>query len=201
MRTETITRELYKFEELSEAAKERARDWYREVHEYGWAEENRESLDAFCKDFPVKATHWRYDAWNYEIVERITCDDEISELTGARLAAYIWNNYRSTITTRKEYKKGGCYHPGVKVRKSRIVLVENSCPFTGYCADESLLEPIRAFLKAPNNRQTFGDLLADCLTAWARDARDDCAYQISDECVDESILANEYEFTADGGRA
>lgn len=195
----TIETQVFQFDELSDAAKEKAREWYRSGDSYPWAEENRDSLEKFCEVFPVKARDWSYDAWNCSISLRVTCDDETAELSGPRLLAYLQNNYAGVFSRAKRYRKGAAVGTGVKVRKSRVMREETSCPFTGYWIDESLLDPLRAFLKKPDGRN-FADLLTDCLESWVKNCRDDCQYQQSDESVDETIRANEYEFTADGER-
>lgn len=195
----TVETQVFQFDELSDAAKEKARDWYRSGDSYPWAEENRDSLEKFCEVFPVKARDWSYDAWNFSMDARATCDDETAELTGPRLLAYLQNNYAEVFSQAKRYSKGAPYHPGVKVRKSRVMREETSCPFTGDCMDESLLDPLRAFLKKPDGRN-FADLLTDCLESWAKACQQDCEYQNSDESVEETIRANEYEFTEDGER-
>lgn len=56
MRTETI--EVYKFDELSNKAKEKARDWYRSTSDFHWSDENKESIDAFCNHFGIRLTTW-----------------------------------------------------------------------------------------------------------------------------------------------
>lgn len=193
MRTETVSRSLYQFDELSEAAKERAREWFREVSEYPWANENRESMEAFCQAFPVIAKDWQYDTCSYYMVSRFNGEDKIAELSGNRLRTYIVNNYSHILSARKAYQKAG----GGNIRKSRIVFTPTDCPFTGYCFDEVLLDNIRDFIAKPDSR-TFAELLDDCLEAWAKACRDECNYQNSDDAIDETIRANEYEFLESG---
>lgn len=189
----TIQTDVFQFDELSEKAKEKARDWYRSGDTYAWQEENRASLDAFCAVFPVQVRDWSYDAYDFDIRHSVTCDEEVAELTGPRLVAYLANNFGHVFSERKTYRVRD------RVRKSRAMQVSTDCPFTGYCMDESLLDPLRAFLKKPG-LTTFGDMLTDCLDAWGKACRDDCAWQATDENVDESIRANEYEFTEEGER-
>ena len=53
------TVKLYRFDELSDDAKERAREWYRESPiEYGWNGESIDSIKAFCDHFGVTLTDW-----------------------------------------------------------------------------------------------------------------------------------------------
>ena len=63
MRTETVTYNLYTFEELSDKAKEKARDWWREGSDYGWHDESRASIKTFCEHFGVKLTDWSIGAY------------------------------------------------------------------------------------------------------------------------------------------
>jgi hypothetical protein len=48
-----IEKTIFTFDELSESAKERAREWYRRGLEYPWWDEARDSLRAFCDEFGV----------------------------------------------------------------------------------------------------------------------------------------------------
>jgi hypothetical protein len=56
MRTETI--EVYLFAELSDKAKEKAREWYRSNCEFHWIDESKESINAFCDHFGIRLTNW-----------------------------------------------------------------------------------------------------------------------------------------------
>ena len=56
MRTETI--EIFKFNELTDQAKENARDWGREGLDFTWTDESRQSIRAFCDEFGVTLKDW-----------------------------------------------------------------------------------------------------------------------------------------------
>ena len=191
----TIETPVFYFDQLSDEAKEKAREWWRELEaaDPAWSQERRQSLEDFCKVFPVQAREWSYDQWSYSMTSRLTGDDTPGDMSGPRLVAYLWNNYKDILTRPKVYGKDP------KTRRSRVIREENDCPFTGYCADEALLGPIRTFLKKPTDKD-FVTLLDDCLQAWAKDCQEDCAWILEDEQVDETILANEYEFDATGKR-
>jgi len=62
MRTKTI--EVYKFDELAETAKEKARDWYRSTADFHWADECKDSIDAFCDHFGVRLTTWNVQPYS-----------------------------------------------------------------------------------------------------------------------------------------
>jgi hypothetical protein len=61
MRTETIN--IYQIDELSNDAKEKARDWYRQNIEYHWSDESKESIEAFCSHFGVTLKDWEIGAF------------------------------------------------------------------------------------------------------------------------------------------
>jgi hypothetical protein len=191
---------IYKYDELSDSAKEKARQWWIgcESQDHAWAKENRETLDVFCALFPVKVSDWEYGYQNY-INFSMTCNDEIETLSGWRLATYLWNNYRRDLYKGKYYSTSGkCidgkYH--YKSRHSRIIL-DNCCVLTGYCIDDDILKPIYDFLNRPDS-QTFYDLMNDCLQSWVYACRDEYEHALSDESAEDAIRANEYEFTKDG---
>lgn len=62
---ETITLQVFTFDELNEGAKERACCDYRTRMDH-WADESLASVDTFCGAFNVSLTHWSVDAWQYE---------------------------------------------------------------------------------------------------------------------------------------
>lgn len=180
---------VFKFDQLSAEAKEKAREWWRgcEASDPAWDSDRRQSLDAFCKEFPVDAKDWEYDEYSASITARFTGEEELGTISGSRLVAYLRNNHESTLTQPRKYGK----------RTSKIMREISSCPFTGYCMDETLLDPIREFLVKPGT-WCLSDLLEECLDRWVKGCRDDMKWINEDAQVDETILANDYEFTAEG---
>jgi hypothetical protein len=55
---ETIEINLYAFDELSDEAKERAREWWRDGFDYPWWSESHESIRAFLDHFGVEMRDW-----------------------------------------------------------------------------------------------------------------------------------------------
>ena len=51
MRQETI--EIFKFNELSDKAKDKAREWYRTNIDFSWADESLDSIKVFCEHFNI----------------------------------------------------------------------------------------------------------------------------------------------------
>ena len=62
MRTAKI--ELYKFNELSDDAKEKAREWYKTDLDYPWWDESINSIKAFCDYFNVKIKDYEIGAYS-----------------------------------------------------------------------------------------------------------------------------------------
>ncbi len=68
---------------------------------------------------------------------------------------------------------------------------------TGYCLDCSLWTTFYdEFKRTGDARGAFDSALWAGFKAW----QDDMEYQLSDECIDEMLEINEYEFTEDGER-
>ena len=57
-----IEQTIYQFDELSDKAKETARDYFRDL-EYDWLAEARQSIEAFCSAFNVSLLDFCVDAY------------------------------------------------------------------------------------------------------------------------------------------
>ena len=170
MREITKTYKVYKFDELSEEAQQRIYATWRHNDHYDWDEENATSLRAFAKYFDISTGSWEYGSQNY--INFNVDSDEISLMSGPRLMVYLQKNYPIDLS--------------------------GNCPFTGYCMDETLLDPIRAFLEYPSPNTDYQMLMSDCLHKWLYACRDDYEHWLSPEAIKEDIEANEHEFTEDG---
>lgn len=213
----TIELKLYKFEELSEEAKQKAiEDWRSNDTEIAWASENRQTMEKFAEIFPIKVTNWSYGGRGEGVSFRFTADDCIEELSGQRLATYIWNNYKSDLFKGKYYRhlsdgSKRIFHKRIKSEQLKNpgrrcdwfnayysgIILDHSCVLTGYCMDDDILDPIYKFLDKPTN-QNFRELLEDCFDEWIKACNRDIEWQNSDEYIIETIQANDYEFTEDG---
>jgi len=216
---------LYKIGELSDASKERAHEAYLNSghHEYFWSDEWRESLEAFAKEFNIKIKDWsvgqRGEGVSWELYHDTV--DGVLALKGKRLLAYLWNNHRDAISQRKYLKHGdnwtnpGPSHRMVKWTKitggpnkgfcyrsyfSNIQKDNNNCPFTGYCADNSLMYPIWELWNKYDPDTTFDTIIDRCFEEWVKDYKADMEYQDSLEYFIDHAEANDYEFTIDGKR-
>lgn len=153
----TIEKTIFTFDELSESAKENAREWYRRGLEYPWFNEARDSLRAFCDEFGV------------EVLDYSIGDHRYYVRTNA-----VPNTFR-----------------GLKLSQ-----FDREAMPTGFCFDCDLRYTFADEWKRTGNpRFAFGAALDAFCEAVMRDVD----YQFSDEAVDESILANGYEFDENGG--
>ena len=167
MRTIEIT--LYKFDELSDEAKENACEYVREQwHDfYAWHNDNQESLKEFAKFVGGK------------------CDYSVS-LYGPSTAKITDLPHYMT----GEYSLTDWIHDNAHV-------IDSPCPFTGYCMDEPLLDPLREYLKDPADH-TMEELIQEGCDRWVRDYVADWEHCYTDEYIWDFLQANEYEFTEDG---
>lgn len=203
MRTETIS--IYQFAELSEEAKETAREWWRNAtlkNGFAWQEEWIESIKRGLKSFGADLYNYDIDCLNasQSLVAIKNYNDNTEELKDLRLRTWLLNNYYHNFFERKPY---GSYTKNEKTgkwsykRRSNVLYIETSCPFTGYCGDENFMDIFREFIKKPDGR-TLDELLQDATDATLRGLEQDCAHQLTDEYIDEVIQANGYEFNEDG---
>lgn len=201
MRTITITKEVYRFDELTEEAKERVFDHFRmDCDILSWQSENRDTVEAIAEKMGWKYRYDSYDGITYTVDYDID-DEDISALSGVRAMAYIENNYINAARQAKTYwLHDVLYCDGRKnwTRKSKINFTIDNCPFTGYCMDccfsEAWKEWKETFCKN-STVQDFANMVADRL---GKDWTSDNEYQVSDEGIIEMIDASDYEFLADG---
>ncbi len=153
----TVETVVFKFDELTENAKERAREWWRgDGMSLAWMDESLDSIAAFCEHFGVDLRTWRVDSWSYDFTVRMGNE-----------------NFR-----------------GKKLRH----FDRNHMP-TGYCLDCVMWETFfDMFKKTGDAKLAFEHGLDAGFKEW----RDDIASQYEDEYIDDLLIANEYEFTADG---
>ncbi len=212
----TLEINLYSFNELSAKGKKQAIEKFREGNnEDRWfIDEANKTFEKFCDIFNINWSDFDYLEM-YRSHYSFNLEDQILELSGQRLATYLWNNYRSDIFKGKYYgsfvTEKKITHPCIKqsllnggenkgkyftAYYSRITKTED-CVLTGVCYDYSILKPIYEFLNKPTN-EDFRDLLEDCLHSIAKDVQNECEYQDSDEAIIETIEANSYTFESDG---
>jgi len=155
---EIIEVTIYKFDELNDTAKEKARNWYREDLDYPWFSEAIGSIRAFVKHFGAELRDW-----------------QIGSGSG--------RDYIKTNATNENFR-------GVKLKD-----IDKDYMPTGYCLDADLWgEFFRVFQRTGDAKYSFEQALEEAIVGIQRDID----YQYSDECVDDTLRINDYQFTEDG---
>jgi hypothetical protein len=187
----TIETKLYKFDELSDKSKERAINARRESpHNELYAEDFYGTIKAFTKIFPVDVL--RYDLLDRQSNRiRLTCTQEVAELSGIRLMSYLWNNYKNDVF---KYKYLG--HVSGFSKYSRVQL-SDVCVLTGICYDHAILQPIYNAMNKPSS-STFAEILVGCIEEICIAAEKEWLYQNSNEYITEQLRENKTEFYENG---
>jgi len=174
MREETI--QIFTFEELSDEAKEKARDDYRrDGMVWVWEAEWWNSAQAFSKIAPISIESADYDHGQVSI--RWTESEDIADLQGLRAWRWLQNN--GWFDWAKKNKAG-------------------DCTMTGDCADCSFADDLDKYRIFPQTVPDLKQVFYECAQSWVYAARSDMEYANSDEAIDEMLIANGYEFLSDG---
>jgi hypothetical protein len=170
MKTMTKTETVYEFNELSDAAKDCAREFL--CREYIWADEAVESLEAFARHFDVKLEDWQID---FACAAHSTATFSRSDLDEEEIESRL--------------KGLGSFDP-------KTLMGSGECKLTGYCMDESAID---GFRKAWfSGERDLNELLQAGFESWIQAVQADYEYQCSDEQLAEHCEANEYFFTEEG---
>jgi hypothetical protein len=87
-----VTFKFYKFEELSESAKDFARDWWRNTSDcISWNQESKESIVAFLDQFGIELRDWNIGP-HQAIYYRLS-DYDNSNFRGMKLKQFTRENY------------------------------------------------------------------------------------------------------------
>jgi hypothetical protein len=195
MRVETITRKLFTFDELTERAKEKARDWYRSGLE-------------FYDELVIDDVKEALEKIGFDSVE-IGFSGFCSQGDGAHFTGNYLYKKGALAVVKKEYPQWGELHSLAKelqaLERKHFYSIRFSIEHSGRYSHENCtifdFEDIRN-----NHRYTNPDFLEqpfkDCCRSFMRDIysllENDYNYQNSDSAVDEIILSNGYEFSESG---
>lgn len=175
MRQSTIN--VFRFEELSERAKERAREWLT-AEGYNSAEEALDTLKALARAFGGRLSgysiDWEdthtYSTARFAMPEFETPEEECAAIaeTLAMLGAVDPITGRGT----------------------------GECKLTGYCFDEDALDGVREAYR--NGEHDLPTLMAAGFRSLLTITASDAEWQRSDEALTDLCDANGYEFAEDG---
>lgn len=200
MRTETITKEIFTFDELGDSAKENAREWYRQCNlDYEWWDSVYDDFDQICEILGVSVREkyftgfWSqgdgacfFGSYSYakgcakRIREYAPNDKELHRIADELVKLQSHHFYQLNATISRYYGAGSYEHSGT-------MSVDTSHNWHNEL-DDSVIEDMR-------------DLLRDLADWFYRQLEREYEYLQSDEVVDENIEANGYEFTEEGNIA
>lgn len=163
---------VYRFSELSEAAKCRAKQAHAAVHGYTWAEEALESLKKLAEHFDGRLRDYSVD---FFAASHSWAKFEMPKMTGAEI--------------RRRMKLLGAFNP-------QTLKGLGDCKLTGFCMDEDAIDGFRKALD--DGERDLGVLMEAAFWSWLKAAQDDCEAQYEDEEFAEYADGNGYEYTDDG---
>jgi hypothetical protein len=196
MRTETTSRTLYSFDELSDEAKAAALDHFRDIETaHEWYDGVYEDAKQIGKIYGIEIDKIYFSGFSSQgdgaqftgsyshakgsaqkIKEYAPLDPELHRI-GAELSKLQRRNFyslRADVTSKGRYSHE-------------------------YCTDIDVRKGFNWYDTAPEKaEEQLKELLRDFMRWIYRTLEKDHDYFRSDECVTESIEANEYEFTEDG---
>jgi hypothetical protein len=168
----TYEAKAYTFDELSDQAKDAAKQDYFSGAGYSWSEDALASLKAFAEAFDAKLSDYQIDWFN--------CTYSSAEFSAPEMSRReVGRRLRALGTYDKKTLRG-----------------HGECKLTGYCSDEDALDGMRKAYFA--GESDLGELLQEGFWSWLKAAQADAEYQYSDEAFLESCKANDYEFDESG---
>ena len=171
----TITIPIYSFGELSDKAKEYAKDRHASTYGYESADEAIASLEALAEAFDGKMRNCEIDFFG---VSPSSATFDMPQ-----------NMKRKDISAK--LKTLGSYD-------KKTLLGHGDCLLTGWCFDENAIDGFRqAFRKGVTK---LNDLMQAAFITWLKDAQEDCEQNFSDESFQETCDSNQWMFYANGQR-
>lgn len=191
--------EVFSFEELSDSAKEKARDWWKSQGlDYDWWECVYDQYTTACKLFGID-------------ISRIMFSGFWSQGDGASFTGTYSYKKGALQALKKEFPQWAEIHDICKrltqMQKSNFYGVNVDISQNGrYCHEMAMGFNVSVYIEGVGERydipQGLEEECADIFRDLARDIykslEAEYDYLTSDEQVDEMILCNEYQFTEDG---
>lgn len=196
----TITKKVFAIDELSEKAKETAYyNWLNKTDHWYIHDDWKKLLETVENTFNCDVINYNIDSCNSWINFQANSDDEILQLSGKRLLAYIWNNYRH-IWQGKCYSSTTGTPPEFKwtKRRSRVISSLDDCPFTGCCNDYAVTDEIKKLWRKRHYQDTFYQFLECVFNSIAEHWQKDIEYHESREFFLEECENQKLFFSEDG---
>lgn len=209
-----IETKVYKFEELSDKAKEKARDWYREGvfnDSYDWecVYEDADRIAAMMgididrKSVPLMSGKTRQEPC-------IWFSGFSSQGDGACFEGY-YRFKKGAVRAVEDYapqdkELSRIVRALYRVQRRHFYKLTAVCKHTGHyshsgCMSVDVMKGENDDYPGDEAMQEVTDLMRDFADWIYERLEDEYEYRMSDESVDENIIGNEYEFTEEGERA
>ena len=195
----TIEYKIYRYDELSEQAQKVAIESMREKIGSTIIESDsydyRNTLDKIEHIFGVKVYDWSVDECNFYFRFEFTNIEEETENEPRLLLRYLNTNVLPCIDNKRRY-----YSKTSRASRKSRILSNKSYDYclTGcwcdYAVDNALNNINQSVKKHFNAREFVESILEGFFEQW----RNDYEYSNSDECIAETIEANDYEFYENG---
>ena len=195
----TIERKIFRYDELSEQAQhvaiESMRERISDIRIESDSDDYRNTLKMIERIFRVNIYDWSVDEYNsYFRFNFVGIDDDM-ENEPRLLLRYLNTNVLPCIDNQKRY-----YSKTARVSRRSRILSNKSYDYclTGCWCDDAVdnaLNNINQSVKKHFNAREFvNSILEGFFEQW----RNDYEYSNSDECIEEDIEANNYEFYENG---
>lgn len=184
--SQTVQVEIFKFDELSDGAKEKARQWFRECSEGDNSfsdfviDEAKESIGPML-GFTVKDVFFSGFSLQGDGA-CITGTWRAADVQTAKLRAYAPRD-KELARIRKDMRAFARAHRG-----NTAILTHND----RYCHSHSVN------IESDQDEGTFSQIARDFMCWIYHQLEEAYNYENSDEAIDENICINEYTFTANG---
>ena len=195
----TIERQIFRYDELSEQAQKVAIESIREeissVRMESDSYDYRNTLEMIERIFRVNIYDWSVDKYNsYFRFNFVGIDDDM-ENEPRLLLRYLNTNVLPCIDNQKRY-----YSKTARVsRRSRILSNKSyECCLTGCWCDNAIDNALNNIKQSVKNKFNARDFVESILEGFFEQWQNDYEYSDSDECIEEDIEANNYEFYENG---
>lgn len=212
----TIEVKLFQFDELSDSAKEKAREWYREGNPNDLLDNMLESFETAAELLGITFESRTVSLMNGKTRQEsdIRYSGFSSQGDGASFGGSFEFAKGCSKAIRAEFSEDKTLHriaDELTVLQSRKVLGSQNCePITAKITQSGSYFHMDVEINEDEDGETilqgedadtFRDLMRD-FAQWIYDSLEaEHDYQNSNEVVDENILGNEYEFDEEGERA